>query len=75
MHENADGNQIILKPLMKNWRQPPEWHHTSWMNIKDDLTIMGLGLLEAKDAISLLAVHATTGLESTATKKLEYYIM
>jgi len=50
MDENADASQAIFEPLPENWRRPPGRPRTTWMkNIHDDLSLLYLGIHEARD--------------------------
>jgi len=75
-------SQTIFEPPPENWRQPPGWPRTecssSMKNIHDDLSLLDLGIREARDlvqnwplwrlmslhsATALVVVHATIGLD------------
>jgi len=78
MDENTDASQAIFEPTPENWRWPRGWPCTTWMkNIHDDLSLLDLGIHEARDleqnrglwrlmslhSATLIAVHATIVLE------------
>ena len=75
---NTDVSQAIFEPPPENWRRPPGRPHTTWMkNIRDDLSLLDLGIHEARDltqirptdvfaqCYALVVAHATTGLDWT----------
>jgi len=50
MDENADASQAIFERPAGNWRRPPGRPRTTWMkNIHDDLSLLDLGIHEARD--------------------------
>ena len=52
MDENADASQAIFKPPPENWRRPPGRPRTTWMkNVHDDLSLLDLGIHEARDLV------------------------
>jgi len=52
MDENADASQAIFKPPPENWKRPTGRPCTTWMkNIHDDLTLLDLGMHEARDLV------------------------
>jgi len=49
MDENADASQAAFEPPPENWRRPLGRPRTTWMkNIHDDLSLLDLGIYEAK---------------------------
>ena len=52
MDENADASHAIFKPPPENWRRPPGRPRTTWMkNVHDDLSLLDLGIHEARDLV------------------------
>jgi len=52
MDENADAGQAIFEPPPENWRRPPGRPCTTWMkNVHDDLSLLDLGIHEARDLV------------------------
>ena len=67
MDENADASQAIFDPPPENWRRPPGRPHTTWMkNIHDDLSLLYLGIYEARDLVQnqplwrVMSLHSAT---------------
>jgi len=65
MDENVDASQAIFEPPPKNWRRPPGRLRTTWMkNIRDDLSLLDLGIHEARDLVQnqplvrLMSLHS-----------------
>ena len=65
MDENADASQAIFEPTPENWRQPPGRPH-DLKNIHDDLSLLDLGMHEARDLAQnrplwrLMSLHSAT---------------
>ena len=52
MDDNADASHAIFKPPPENWRRPPGRPRTTWMkNVHDDLSLLDLGIHEARDLV------------------------
>ena len=63
MDENTDASPAIFKPPPENWRRPPGWPRTTWMkNIHDDLSLLDLGIHEARDLVQNRPLRLCTAL-------------
>jgi len=52
MDENTDASQAIFEPPPENWKRPLGQPRTTWMkNIHDDLSLLDLGIHEARDLV------------------------
>ena len=67
MDENADASQAIFELAPENWRRPPGRPHTAWMkNIHDDLSLLDIGIYEARDLAQnrplwrVMSLHSAT---------------
>ena len=65
--ENTDTSQAIFELPAENWRRPPGRPHTTWMkNIHDDLSLLYLGIYEARDLVQnqpfwrVMSLHSAT---------------